>query len=389
MKEARINESRLKIATDSSKESVSKKDFPRIFRRCSANQAMEDAANMPIPNMLFGEFIFEEELTVLYTKPNVGKSLLAMHITEMIATGTGLEGLKNESEPQKVIYVDLELSDQQRRIRYSEEIINPKTGKREYYNAYNFHKNVIIVDYNYEEIPKRYDRLEVIFKNIEAEFEETGAKVMVIDNISWLTMKGLERSDHAKELMSKLANLVKNKKYGMLVVAHTPKISENTPIELGHLSGSGTIGNAVDAAFIINDSYVQGHPYKYLKMTKARSCPKVYNSRNVLNITLDYIRPNFIGASIVEVDDDLKFEINHLNADVPMGTVVYDEQQKREAQLKIKRVLDEDPDISSRQLAKIIGVSHTTTIKYKKQVLDNPQLFDGYMNPKAEEDGDS
>ena len=236
MKEARINESRLKIATDSSKESVSKKDFPRIFRRRSANQAMEDAANMPIPNMLFGEFIFEEELTVLYTKPNVGKSLLAMHITEMIATGTGLEGLKNESEPQKVIYVDLELSDQQRRIRYSEEIINPKTGKREYYNAYNFHKNVIIVDYNYEEIPKRYDRLEVIFKNIEAEFEETGAKVMVIDNISWLTMKGLERSDHAKELMSKLANLVKNKKYGMLVVAHTPKISENTPIELGDLS---------------------------------------------------------------------------------------------------------------------------------------------------------
>lgn len=110
MKEARINESRLKIATGSPNEAAIKKDFPRIFNRRTANQAMEDAANMPIPNMLFGEFIFEEELTVLYTKPNVGKSLLAMHITEMIATGTCLEGLKNESEPQKVIYLDLESS---------------------------------------------------------------------------------------------------------------------------------------------------------------------------------------------------------------------------------------------------------------------------------------
>ena len=103
MKEARINESRLKIANDTPKEAAIKKDFPRIFRRRTANQAMEDAANMPIPNMLFGEFLFEEELTALYTKPNVGKSLLAMHITEMIATGTGLEGVRNVSEPQKVI----------------------------------------------------------------------------------------------------------------------------------------------------------------------------------------------------------------------------------------------------------------------------------------------
>lgn len=388
MKKAIINESRLKIATDSPKEGAIKKDFPRVFTRRTANQAMQDAAEKPIPNMLFGEFIFEEELTVLYTKPNVGKSLLAMHISEMIATGTCLDGLRNESEPQKVIYIDLELSDQQRRIRYTEEIINPSTGKREYYNPYQFNDNVIVVNYNYTPIPKGFNRIDVIFDNIEAQFDETGAKVMVIDNISWLTMKGLERSDHAKELMSKLANLVKNKLYAIIVVAHTPKIGENTPIELEHLSGSGTIGNGVDSAFIINDSYAQGQPFKYLKMNKARSCPKVYHSRNVLNIKLDYIKPNFIGASIVEVDDDLKYEINHLNADLPAKTIVYDEQQKLEAQIKIYKALKEDPYLSSRKLEKISGVSHNTANRYKKEVLDNPEKFEKYLNPKKEDNED-
>ena len=386
MKEARINESRLKIATDSPKEAAVKKELPRLFIRRTANQVMQDAASQPIPNMLFGEFIFEEELTVLYTKPNVGKSLLAMHIAEMIATGACLEGLKNESKPQKVIYLDLELSDQQMRARYSEEAIDNSTQKRININDYFFDDNLIVDKFGGANPPKGKSRIDFVFENIEREFEETGAKVMFIDNISWLTMKGLERSDHAKELMKKLLELVKLKKYTIIVVAHTPKIADNRPIGLSDLAGSGGIGNAIDACFIINDSYAQGEPYKYLKMNKARSSRKVYNERNVLNIKLDYIKPNFIGASIVEVDDDLKYEINHFNAELPSITAVYNEEQKLEAQLKIRNALDENPDISSRQLAKIIGFSHTTTNKYKKQVLDNPQLFDTYMNPKKDED---
>ena len=385
MKEAKIDESRLKLVSDNPEEKAIKKELPRIFIRRTMNQAMQDAAAQPIPNMLFGEFIFEEELTVLYTKPNVGKSLLAMHIAEMIATGTCLEGLKNESEPQKVIYLDLELSDHQRRIRYAQEIVNTKTNKREYYNDYNFPKNVIVDVYNYEEIPPEYNRLNLIFENIEREFEETGAKVMILDNISWLSMKGLERSDHAKELMSKLHNLVKNKKYAIIVVAHTPKIQDNRPIGLGDLAGSGMIGASVDAAFIINDSYVKGQPYKYLKMNKARSCPKVYDKNNVLNIKLDHIKPNFIGASIVEVEDELLIEANHFEYEMA-NTVVYDEQQKLEAQLKIKKAIEEDPDISSRKLAQLSGVSHNTANRYKKEVIKNPQLFDGLLNPKKEED---
>ena len=49
-------------------------------------------------------------------------------------------------------------------IRYSTEIINTKTNKREYYNLFEFHKNVEVVDYNYTPIPKEYDRTKVIFQ---------------------------------------------------------------------------------------------------------------------------------------------------------------------------------------------------------------------------------
>ena len=57
--------------------------------------------------------------------------------------------------------------------------------------------------------------------------------------------------------------------------------------------------------------------------------------------------------------------------------------------LKIHKAVKNDPEISSRKLAKVSGVAHNTANRYKKEVQANPQLWDGFSNPKTEADEDN
>ena len=52
----------------------------------------------------------------------------------------------------------------------------------------------------------------------------------------------------------------------------------------------------------------------------------------------------------------------------------------------IAEALERNPEASSRELEKISGVSHNTANKYRKEMLSNQELFDGYLNPRKYED---
>ncbi len=390
MREAAINPDRFNQelngeSTNQEATGAIERTVPRAFIKRTANQVLRDASELEISNMLFSEFIFEQELTILYTKPNVGKSMLAIQIAHLISTGHHLDGLVNESKAQRVLYFDLELSDLQFQSRYATEYTDVQ-GKRRYSNPFEFSDYLEILRFSDAQCPRGMDKTEYIFEQIKLECEESQAKILFIDNISWLTMKGLERSDHAKFLMQKLLRLVKQEKYTIVVIAHTPKISDNRPIYLTDLAGSGGIGAFCDSAFIINDSPSQGRNNKYLKQTKCRSAEKVFDERNVLNVVMEGLYPNFVGVKVVDVDEELLEEANHFSRADIKTTAVYDEDQKLEAQLKIKKAIEDDPNISSRKLEKISGVSHQTANRYRKEIEENPQLFDGYMNPKTDED---
>ncbi len=390
MREAAINPDRFNQelngeSTNQEATGAIERTVPRAFIKRTANQVLRDASELEISNMLFSEFIFEQELTILYTKPNVGKSMLAIQIAHLISTGHHLDGLVNESKAQRVLYFDLELSDLQFQSRYATEYTDVQ-GKRRYSNPFEFSDYLEILRFSDAQCPRGMDKTEYIFEQIKLECEESQAKILFIDNISWLTMKGLERSDHAKFLMQKLLRLVKQEKYTIVVIAHTPKISDNRPIYLTDLAGSGGIGAFCDSAFIINDSPSQGRNNKYLKQTKCRSAEKVFDERNVLNVVMEGLYSNFVGVKVVDVDEELLEEANHFSRADIKTTAVYDEDQKLEAQLKIKKAIEDDPNISSRKLEKISGVSHQTANRYRKEIEENPQLFDGYMNPKTDED---
>ena len=85
----------------------------------TANLWIEQAKTRPIPQMLFGEFWFEGELCILFADTNLGKSILAVQISNTISKGEQIDGFKLEARKQPIIYCDFELSDKQFENRYS------------------------------------------------------------------------------------------------------------------------------------------------------------------------------------------------------------------------------------------------------------------------------
>jgi len=364
------------------------KEMPNAFTHRSANRVLEEALSKPIPKRLFGSFMFEEELTILYTKSNVGKSVLAIQIANMIASGEQFGYLENESKPQRVMYFDFELSDSQFMFRYSQEYFNDK-NVRCYHNHFQFHKNLEIIKMGDEVCPKGIDLVDFYFNSIMSVCEELNSKVIILDNLSFLTTKGLEKSENARELMNKLHRLAKQHKYSVLVVSHTPKIS-NRAITLHDLAGSADIGKYSDACFVINDSEALGQPYKYLKQTKVRSCEKEYHNRNVLTLWMGKIEPNFLGFKFEDVEETYLSEQSHFigsgGFDLDLSSNDSRVKEKSENLLKVKKALDSDPFASSRKLEEETGLSNRTCNKHRKTIEENPQLFDGYSNPKTDED---
>jgi hypothetical protein len=234
--------------------------------------------------------------------------------------------------------------------------------------------------------PKGVDQVDCYFNQIKETARECNSKVLFIDNISWLSTKGLEKLEDAKKLVERLLKMVKNDGYTIVLLAHTPKVNDNTPIMIRDLAGSAGLGNFCDAAFIINESWTLGKPYKYLKQNKCRSAVKVYDETNVLNVAMDQLEPNFVGFRIAPENCEYMNEGQHLKRLEIPTTKKYDESQKLKAKQIIAETLEHNPEASSRELEKISGVSHNTANKYRKEMLSKQELFDGYLNPREYED---
>ena len=128
-----------------------------------ANDWIEDAASRPDPRFFYHGPIAEGENTVIFASTNVGKSILAVMIAEDIAW------------TDKVVYVDLELSDKQFQLRY----FDRTTGEMHKFPA-NFIRAEIdpdmIVGTNLEQ---------AIIDSIE-EAAKQGVKFFIIDNLTYI-----------------------------------------------------------------------------------------------------------------------------------------------------------------------------------------------------------
>jgi RecA-family ATPase len=311
-----------------------------LFKVRTANRWIEIAHARPIPKMLFGEFWFENELCILFADTNLGKSILAVQIGNSISLGGHIEGLKFEAKKQCILYFDFELSDKQFENRYSVNFENP----------FCFDHNFLRVEINPDaEIPKNASFEDYLYQSLERSIIDTGAKILIIDNLTYLKNE-TEKARDALPLMKHLKAL--KSKYGLsiLALAHTPKRDLSKPITRNDLSGSKMLINFCDSSFAIGESHNDKH-LRYLKQIKARNTEIIYDSENVMVFQickqLNFLQFDFMGFGT---------EREHLKQITVEDREINIDKVKELSQL----------GKSQRQIARDLGISLGAVNKYIK-----------------------
>ena len=129
------------------------------------------------------------------------------------------------------------------------------------------------------------DDISVVLDQIEMVTKKIGAKILIIDNITWLTSKS-ESGDAAAQLMSRLIQMKKRGGYSILVLAHTPKRNTNAPLNQNSLAGSKRLANFMDSIFAIGVSKKDRPSSRYIKQIKVRSCEMEFGEDNVIETKL-------------------------------------------------------------------------------------------------------
>lgn len=231
-----------------------------MFRVRTANRCLSDASSAPVPRNLYESLLYEGEITLLFADTGVGKSLFAVQIAEHI------------SRTDRVLYIDLELSDKQFEKRYSQN----------YTNHYRFNKNFYRVDYQpYMSLALEaieYDKLFIM--SLRQMIEQFDVNVIIIDNMTKLITSDTDSARAAKPMMDKLCELKFEYGLTMLLLEHTRKKELLTPLSLNDLQGSKMKTNFADSVFCIGRS-AKGKNLRYVKQLKCRSTEIVYDEDNV------------------------------------------------------------------------------------------------------------
>lgn len=311
-----------------------------LFTVRTASRWIEQAKNRPVPKMLFGEFWFEGELCILFADTNLGKSILAVQIANSISNSEPIRGFKLETPKQRILYFDFELTDKQFEGRYS----------IQYEHHYKFDDNFLRVEINPDAaIPESQSFEEYLNQSLERSIIETGARVLIIDNLTYLKNE-TEKAKDALPLMKHLKAL-KNK-YGLsiLALAHTPKRDLSKPLTRNDLQGSKMLINFCDSAFAIGESHNDKN-LRYLKQIKARNTEIIYDAENVC--VCQIIKPyNFLQFEFLRFGK----EREHLKE--------HTEKDKESIIEKVKELNQQGK--TQRQISTELGISLGAVNKYLK-----------------------
>jgi len=260
------------------------------IRLRTMNQVMEEAKKEPIPQKLFGEFWHEGELCIMFSDSNAGKSILAIQIANSISNGKAIEPFGLDAASQPVLYYDFELSDKQIEARYT----------NNYESHFEFESNFIRGDLNPDtDMQMGFDDNyeDCLYRDIEDSILRSGAKVIIIDNITYIGSEN-EQAKFALPLMKNLKALKAQYGLSILVLAHTPKRDKSKPITSNDLQGSKMLMNFCDSSFAIGCS-TQHADRRYLKQVKQRNTKQLYGDDNVclfdINKPHNFLQYTFVG----------------------------------------------------------------------------------------------
>lgn len=298
-----------------------------MFTVKTANRTIREAALRPNPDTLWLTLWYEGEVCCLFSDSNLGKSIYAVQIATSIA------------EKQKVLYFDFELSDKQFQLRYSDEANNLNQ----------FPDNLYRVEINRDSLDAANFE-EAVIGNIEQAAIKSDAKVLIIDNLTYLCIAS-EKGDSAGTLMFRLMAL--KRKYGlsMLILAHTPKRCLSNPITQNDLAGSKKLYNFFDSVFAIGKS-AKDNGVRYIKQLKVRYGNYTYDADNVIVSAIEKV-----GTFLQFVNIGYATEKEHLREQ--------SEKDRSETINETKRLSREGK--SQREIASILNLSLGCVNKYLKK----------------------
>lgn len=318
-----------------------------LFKVKTANDWIMGAKTRPTPKMLFGEFWYEGELCILFADTNLGKSILAVQVGDSISRGAAIGPFKFEAQKQSILYFDFELSDKQFEIRYSIE----NQVERRHEDHYKWSDNFLRVEIDPEAaMPGDKAFEDFLNESLERSIIETGAKILIIDNLTYLKNE-TEKAKDALPLMKHLKALKSKHGLSILALAHTPKRDLTKPLTKNDLQGSKMLINFCDSSFAIGENHTDTN-LRYLKQIKQRNTEQIYDSENVCTCLIH--KPhNF-----------LQFEFSRYGSEAEH----LKQPTEKDKEGLIQKVLEfKDSGKSSRIIGKELGISHMTVERiYKK-----------------------
>jgi RecA-family ATPase len=269
---------------------------------------------------IFGDLLTEGDLTILFGRSNVGKSFLSYQIGEAVARGknvlnvmddielknhgeTQYYNLNNETPAQKVLYVDFEATIEKDYIRYSTKDLKKSDNTT---MPYQFSTDFITA------FPERLtvaDNL-LFIDAIELEVIKSGARVLIIDNVSAISQDN-EKSGNAAKLMNKVKDLQRRNKLTVLLMAHTPKIVQGEAIIANNLAGSSNLYNLADSVMAINMT-TMADDIRYIKQLKSRYNEIQFHQDNVVAIQFSCRPDGLKGFSFLNYEAEVEL-IKHVD----------------------------------------------------------------------------
>lgn len=291
----------------------------------SAIDRQKRALALPQAVKLFGNLFVENELCILAGDNGAGKSILAMLIADATSSGKQeLLGLKIDSGSIKVLFYDLELSDRQFISRVKDHV---------------FHHNLSFAQCTGETLS---------FTEIKQATVATGAKVVIIDNLTALSEKNTIDQDAALKVIRGLNSIKRESGVSILVIAHTPKIPPGIELTTNQISGSKKLTDLCDSAFFLGKSN-QGQNIRYIKQVKTRQPDWV----NTFSVEFDNSDDNdMVSLKFIDYCD----EIDHI------GNQPFMEVDPRHTMALELLSKGKSPE----EIGKRLGVSRQTIYNWKK-----------------------
>lgn len=300
----------------------------KFFNNVSAKSIIANPKYLDPPKSVFGTFLFQNELGILFGDTNSAKSILAVDIGISFSSHYHFWGEEPMTAPSidgKVYYYDLEQSTRQFARRYIQ-----APFREGYFERISFS----IMEYGNAGV-------EQLILEIESRMELEVPQLIIVDNIQCILAQNLSVTK-IKYLMQKLKMLKElNPLLTVLMVGHTVKRNLRKPLDQNNLAGSKVIANFADSIFGISNSAVSPST-RYIKQLKSREVPRMEEVA-VCNI----VSEPYLHLELFDFED----EKDHLDETTATRTSQINEMVKQRAhQLHVE-------GMSIRDIASELGIS--------------------------------